>query len=507
MKLDHQKVSLKEKVGYSLGDCSVNFVFQIMLVFQLGFYTDVFGIKATAAGTILLMARIIDAFVDPLVGIMSDRTNTKWGKYRPWVLWTALPFGLFFFLAFTTPDVSEQYKIIYAGITYTLLMAIYSLNNTPYSALHGVMSSNIDERTSIGSVRFVLAMVASLIVQGFTLPLVDKLGQGDDQKGWSMAIGVLALVSIVFFIITFLSTKERITPPATQKTSIKQDIKDLRHNGPWFSMFIVTLFIFTTLSLWGGGMYYFFSYYMEPEAIFSFLKEFNLVKQLDQESSMMYNIMDAFGLLVLPDKSNAFSVGFSFFNMVGQFFTIVGVLTMSSFLAKKFGKRNTFIVCLFMTAIFTGLFFFVPSDRVDLAFSLNILKSIFYAPTIPLLWAMMGDVADYSEWKYKRRATGFVFSGIVFALKAGLGFGGALCGWIVSIYGYEPNAIQSPDAIFGIRLTASIVPSATFMVSVISLIFYVITKEFNIKMQKDLSERREQLHMANVTEVENSITI
>ncbi|ANQ52234.1 MFS transporter [Flammeovirga sp. MY04] len=503
MKIDDQKVSLKEKIGYSLGDCSVNFVFQIMLVFQLGFYTDVFGIKATAAGTILLLARVIDAFVDPVVGIMSDRTNTRWGKYRPWVLWTAIPFGLFFFLAFTTPDLTERYKVIYAGITYTLLMAIYSLNNTPYSALHGVMSSDIDERTNIGSVRFVLAMVASLIVQGFTLPLVDKLGQGDDQKGWSMAIGIFSLIAIVFFVITFLTTKERITPPPTQKTSIKQDFKDLSKNGPWFSMFIVTLFIFTTLSLWGGGMYYFFSYYMQPQAIFSFLEQFNLVQTTNSEPSLLHSLMDAFGLLALPDQSNAFSVGFSFFNMIGQFFTIVGVLTLSAPLAKRFGKRNTFIVCLFMTSVFTGLFFFVPEDKVGWAFTLNILKSVFYAPTIPLLWAMMGDVADYSEWKYKRRATGFVFSGIVFALKAGLGLGGALCGWIVSVYGYEPNMVQSTDAIFGIRLTASIVPAATFMISVISLIFYVITREFNIKMQGELSERRAKQQENEFIEVEN----
>ncbi|KXX69600.1 sugar transporter [Flammeovirga sp. SJP92] len=503
MKMNDQKVSLKEKIGYSLGDCSVNFVFQIMLVFQLGFYTDVFGIKATAAGTILLLARVIDAFVDPVVGIMSDRTNTKWGKYRPWVLWTAIPFGLFFFLAFTTPDLTERYKVIYAGITYTLLMAIYSLNNTPYSALHGVMSSDINERTNIGSVRFVLAMIASLVVQGFTLPLVDKFGQGDDQKGWSITIGIFSLVAIMFFVITFLSTKERITPPPSQKTSIKQDFNDLKKNGPWFSMFIVTLFIFTTLSLWGGGMYYFFSYYMKPEAIFSFLEQFNLIQNTSGDPSLLQKLMGTFGLLALPDKSNAFSVGFSFFNMIGQFVTIIGVLTLSAPLAKRFGKRNTFIVCLFMTAVFTGLFFFVPEDNVGLAFTLNILKSLFYAPTIPLLWAMMGDVADYSEWKYNRRATGFVFSGIVFALKAGLGLGGALCGWIVSVYGYEPNIVQSTEAIFGIRLTASLVPATTFMVSVISLIFYVITKDFNIKIQSDLLERRQLQQSASALELED----
>ncbi|MEH0153388.1 MFS transporter [Limibacter armeniacum] len=486
------KVSLSEKIGYSLGDCSVNFVFQIMLVFQLGFYTDVFGITATAAGTILLLARVIDAFVDPVVGILSDRTNTKWGKYRPWILWTAIPFGLFFFLAFTTPDLDERSKIIYAGITYTLLMTLYSFNNTPYAALHGVMSSDIKERTSIGSVRFVFAMIAAFLVQGFTLPLVSKLGQGDDAKGWSMAIGVLALISIVFFVVTFLTTKERITPPKSQQTSVKQDLNDILKNGPWKAMFVVTLFIFTTLSLWGGGTYYFFNYYIDPDAIFVFLQQFNLVETAAGTSSLWNQLLDTLGLIALQDRSNAFSVGFSFFNMVGQFVTIIGVLTLSAPLAARFGKKNVFVVCLFMTAIFTGLFFVVPSDNVGLAFTFNILKSLFYAPTIPLLWAMMGDVADYSEWKNNRRATGFVFAGVVFALKAGLGLGGALCGWVVSIFGYVPNAVQSTEAILGIRLAASIIPAITFMVSVIALLFYVITKEMNINMQAELAERREK---------------
>ncbi len=250
-----QKVSLGEKIGYSLGDGSANFVFQIMIMFQLGFYTDVFGIKAAAAGSILLISRFIDAIVDPFVGIISDRTNTRWGKYRPWLLWTAIPFCVFFWLAFTTPDMGERAKVIYAGITYTLLMSIYSFNNTPYSALGGVMSSDIKERTSINKIRFVFAMIATLVVQGLTLPMVAKLGDGNNQKGWSLTIMVLALVAFAFFIISFLSTKERITPPPGQKNSVKQDLKDIFSTKPWRAMFFVTLFIFTTLSLWGGGIY------------------------------------------------------------------------------------------------------------------------------------------------------------------------------------------------------------------------------------------------------------
>ncbi|MFA6746029.1 MAG: glycoside-pentoside-hexuronide (GPH):cation symporter, partial [Bacteroides graminisolvens] len=244
MKSSNQKVSMAEKIGYSLGDGSANLVFQMMMMFQLFFYTDVFGIKATAAGMILLVARVFDAFVDPVVGILSDRTQTRWGKYRPWVLWTAIPFALFFILAFSTPDLTERGKIIYAGVTYTLLMAIYSFNNTPYASLGGVMTSDIKQRTSISSIRFVTATIATFIVQGLTLPLVAKFGQGDAQKGWFVTITLFAAVAVVLLVITFFSAKERILPPANQKNSIKQDFKDIVSNRPWKAMFVLTLFLF-----------------------------------------------------------------------------------------------------------------------------------------------------------------------------------------------------------------------------------------------------------------------
>ena len=493
MEENSQKVSFREKLGYSFGDGSANFVFQIMIMFQLGFYTDVFGIKAGAAGTILLLARFSDAIVDPFVGIVSDRTKTRWGKYRPWIIWTAIPFSLFFWLAFTTPDLGERGKIIYAGVTYILLMAIYSFNNTPYSALGGVMSSDIKERTSITSVRFVLAMIATLAVQGFTLPLVSKLGNGDNQKGWSMTIMIFALIAMVFFAIAFLSTKERITPPPGQKNSVKQDLKDIFGTKPWRSMFFVTLFIFTTLSLWGGGIYYFFDYYMDHESIYHFLETMGLTTVGGASHGFGYSIMDAFGLIIKDDHSNVFNVGFSFFNIAGQCITILGILTLSQPLAARFGKKSVFLVGLSLTTLFTALFFIVPAKSVGLAFVINMLKCAAYAPTIPLLWAMMGDVADFSEWQHKRRATGFVFAGVVFALKAGLGLGGAICGWVVGSFGYVPNAVQSTSALLGIRLSASLIPAVTFFIAVIALFTYGITKTVNENVQAELTERRKQL--------------
>jgi len=490
MKNSSQKVSMAEKIGYSMGDGSANLIFQMMMMFQLFFYTDVFGIKATAAGMILLVARVFDAFVDPLVGILSDRTHTRWGKYRPWLLWTAIPFALFFVLAFTTPDFSERGKIIYAGITYTLLMSIYSFNNTPYSSLGGVMTSNIKERTSISSVRFVTATIATFVVQGLTLPLVSKFGHGNVQKGWSSTIILFSIIAIVLLVITFFSTKERIIPPPNQKTSIKQDFKDIIGNRPWKAMFVLTLFLFITLAMWGSSMSYYFNYFVDKTALFDFLQNFGLVTVDGESYGLLHNFLNAFGLIALQDHSNVFAVGFSLFNMIGQLVTLAGVIFLSGYLSNIFGKRNVFIICLALTGFFTSLFFFVAPTSIELIFIINLLKSIAYAPTIPLLWAMMGDVADHSEWMNSRRATGFVFAGIVFALKAGLGIGGAICGGIVDSFGFIPNVVQTDSAIVGIKITSSIIPAITFFVGVITLFFYPISKKLNEKIQFELSERR-----------------
>lgn len=484
-----QKVSFGEKVGYSLGDGTANLIFQMMMMFQLFFYTDVFGIKATAAGMILLFARFFDAFVDPLVGILSDRTNTKWGKYRPWLLWTAIPFAVFFVLAFTTPDLSERGKIIYAGITYTLLMSIYSFNNTPYSSLGGVMTSDIKERTSISSIRFVTATIASFIVQGLTLPLVTKFGgSSNSSSGWLWTIILFASIGVILMFITFFTTKERIAPPPNQKTSIKQDFKDILSSRPWKAMFLLTLFLFTTLAMWGSSMSYYFNYVVDKQALFVFLEKIGLT---GNPGSLGFwgSILDAFGLIVYSSE-NVFAVGFSLFNMIGQIIQLLGVIFLSGFLAGIFGKRNVFIICLTLTALFTGMFFWVSPSNIENIFVLNILKSLAYAPTVPLLWAMMGDVADHSEWMNNRRATGFVFAGIVFALKAGLGLGGAICGTIIDSFGFVANTVQSSSAITGIKLTSGIIPGITFFIGVITLFFYPITKKKNEKIQAELSERR-----------------
>ncbi len=483
------KLAVREKLGYGLGDGAANFVFQTMLILQLPFYTDVFGIGAVAAGILLLVGRFWDAFFDPFVGIMSDRTETKWGKFRPWVLFTAVPFALVFFLAFTTPHFGSTGKVVYAYITYILLMAFYSMNNTPYAALNGVMTGDVNERTSLSSFRFFCTMTVALLVQGLTLPLVDKFGQGDAQRGWSITIGVYAIVMVLFFVITFFSARERVKPNPKQKSSPRKDLLGLFKTGPWVSMFIATLFIFITLAMWGSGMFYYFTYYVDKNSLFSFLQSMGLGKVVSGTGGIWYGILNMFGLIVSKDGSNTAAVGFSLFNIAGSLMNIIGVL-FSTALAARFGKKAVFAIGLFVTTLFTALFITLPADAIVPAFVLNILRSLAYGPTIPLLWAMMADVADYSEWKTNRRATGLVFAGIVFGLKAGLGLGGAIAGWILAAYNYVPNAVQSSKALFGIRMTASIYPAIAFLAGVVAILFYGIGKKLNLQIQDELEERR-----------------
>lgn len=487
------RLPLLEKIGYGFGDASANFVFQIMVMFQVGFYTDVFGITAAAAGTLLLVGRFWDAIFDPIMGVIADRTETRWGKFRPWLLWTAIPFALLFWLTFTTPDFSVGGKLVYAYVTYILLMTVYSMNNTPYSALNGVMTGDVNERTSLSSWRFIFAQIATILIQGFLLLIVASLGHGSAQQGWSRAIGLLSLLSIAFFIITFISVRERIKPNPEQRASFKEDINGLLHNGPWLSMFVLTLFLFITLALWGSAMYYYFSYFISKEHLFTFLSGLGMAAVPAADGLVQLNgmqkVLDAMGLLAKADLSNVAIIGFSLFNMIGTILSLIGIV-LSKRLTIIFSKKSVFLTGLVLTALFTFGFFLLPPTAVGATFIMNIFKSLAYSFTIPLLWAMMADVADYSEWKTARRSTAFIFAGIVFALKAGLGFGGAICGWLLSLYGYIPNAAQHQQALAGIRMTASVYPGITFLIAAAGLAFYGISKPLSLKIQDELAERR-----------------
>jgi Na+/melibiose symporter-like transporter len=465
-----QRLSVIEKAGYGLGDTAANFIFQTMVMFQLAFYTDTFGITAAAAGTLLVVVRVWDAIFDPIMGIVADRTNTRWGKFRPWVLWTAVPFGVMGFLTFMTPDFGPSGKLIYAYVTYIALMMVYSANNLPYSALSGVMTGDLAERTSLSSYRFVFAMIAQLIIQGLALPMVQYFGQGDSARGYQYTMGIFSTLAVVLFFVTFSVTRERIQPPPNQKAPVSQHFADLLANGPWLAMFVLTLVLFITLSMRGSVVPYYFTYYADKASL--------------------AGLLGAFGISA-ADDSSIVSIGFSVFNVLGTVATIVAIF-FSKRLAVRFGKRNVFVAGLAGTVLFTAVFALIPPQAAALMFVSEILRQFAYGFTIPLLWAMMADVADFSEWKTGRRATAIVFSAIVFALKAGLGFGGAITGYVLSAYGYVPNVAQGPGALDGIRYTMSLFPALTFAICAIVLLFYSIDKRTEIEMTDALAARRRQ---------------
>ena len=306
--LSSEKVSLGEKLGYSLGDAAANLVFQMMMIFQLKFYTDVFGLDGAVAGSVLMIASISAIIVDPTVGILTDRTSTRWGKFRPWVLWTAIPFCLFYVLAFYNPGIEDKGMVAtYATISYVLLMTVYSFNNVPYTSLGGVMTSVIRERTSITTIRFVVVTIAQFIVQGLTLPLVSQFSKGSTlQHGWTCTIALFACVAFIFFIITFLVSKERIQPPPRQKMSIKEDVKNTVSSISWNAMALLTFAIFITLAMWGSAMNFYFQYNVDQKSLYDFLSHFVTIRQED-----------------------AYSIGFSAFNMMGAIVQFIGVICFS----------------------------------------------------------------------------------------------------------------------------------------------------------------------------------
>ena len=488
------KLAIKEKLGYACGDVATNFFFQSMILYQTRFYTDTAGLSAVAVGTMFLVLRLADAVFDPVIGALSDRTQTRWGKFRPWILATAIPFGLIFWLVYVTPDFGPHAKLVYAYFTYTLVMMMYSANNTPYSALMAVMTPDASERSSVAGYRFVGALIGQFIIQALPLPLVAKLGQGNSAKGWAMTMAIFGCLIVILNLITFASTRERLQPPAGQKSSLRADLKDVFTCWPWLVMFILTLLVFTTLVVRGSSLNYFFSYYMDQGKLREFLGNFGLAGQGAVSGGRV--LLDSLGLLVKPDGSNAAAVGFSLFFVLGSLVQIVGIL-FSKPLADRFGKKTVFIAGMGVTILATVLVFFISPTAVGPLFWLNILWALGWGPTVPLLWVMIADVADYSEWKNFRRATGFMFAGILFALKAGLSIGGALSAWLINAYGYVPNVAQGERALTGIRLGASVYPAAFFVLGLVCLIIYPIGKSLNLRMQNELTERRKQYSAAN----------
>ncbi|MHC0442562.1 MFS transporter [Flavobacterium sp. 3-210] len=481
-----EKLSVIEKIGYGLGDFAANLIFQTLLTFLAFFYTDVYKIPAGTASIIIFIGGFIGAFFNIIMGIIADRTQSHWGKFRPWILWTALPFGIGSVLTFLTPNFSETGKIVYTLLTYFFLVLIYSANNLPYVALSGVLTGDMKERNSLSSYRFVAVLIAQFVIQSLLLPLVLIFGHGDKAVGFKNTMILFAIIGTICLLITFFTTKERIIPSKNQESSVKQDFLDLCKNGPWLVMVLVTILVFITLSLKGGMYVFYFKYYLDPTAQTVFLNDIGFTSFIEKLNIFLINM----GFVDFQWPTDVPTSAFSLFNAGGIIFMIIGIIFSKS-LADLFGKRNIYIAFIFLSAISLLLFNFYSRTAIKMVFITQLVHGFLYGITIPLLWAMIADVADYSEWKNNRRATATVFSAMLLGLKIGISIGGALGAAFLSKYGYVAEEInQVPAAVEGIKLSVSIYPGFIFIISAVLLCYYVIDKKMEIQIETDLKERR-----------------
>jgi glycoside/pentoside/hexuronide:cation symporter, GPH family len=458
-----QKLSLKEKIGFGFGDAASSMFWKLFSMYLMFFYTDIFGIPAVVVGTMFLVTRIWDAAFDPFVGILGDRTETRWGKFRPYLLWMAIPFGIIGVLTFTTPALSVSGKILYAYITYSLMMMVYSMINVPYASLMGVMTSDGKERTTLATFRFIFAFAGSLLVLAAAEPLVDilsKLGNGgvNLQRGWQLAVGVFAIVAIILFGLTFLWTRERIKP-VTEKTSLKHDLKDLLNNYPWFILLGAGIAAIFFNSIRDGAAIYYFKYYIQSQSAFT---------------------IQAFKLTITLS---------SLYFVLGQAANIVGVV-LAKPVSDRIGKKNTFLGAMLFATVFSFGFYWLDRNSVALVFVFQFLISMSAGIIFPLVWSMYADAADYSEWKTGRRATGLVFSASSMSQKFGWTIGGALAGWLLGYYGFKANVAQTSDTQTGIRLMLSFYPALGTLVGAGFMFVYPLKESFMEKIEGELAARR-----------------
>ncbi len=448
LKSDQERVGWIERIGYAGGDLGFCLYWNTFSVFLLIFYTDTFGITAAAAGTMLLVTRTWDNFVDPLMGMASDRTRSRFGRFRPWLLWMCIPFAVSGVLAFTAPDLSATGKLIYAYVTVSLLMLFYTMLNVPYAALLGVITNQGEERTRLSSFRFVGAFSGNLVVQGTLLQLVKLLGHGNKHVGYPLALAVYGCIAVSLFLFTFGSTRERVQTLERHKSSMKTDLGDLGRNKPWLVLAAVNIMFQVWVGIKLAGQVYFFKYVVGSE---------------DMASSWM---------------------------VAGTVFSLLGVVSAPWALRLLGGKRSTYIwLSLLNAACCAALFFAGPHDYV-LIYGSQILGSFVAGPLNPITWAMFADTADYGEWRFGRRSTGLVFSAGSFAQKQGAVLGAAVAGWLLTFYGYRPNVVQLPSAVFGIRMMVSLLPAVASLVTAGVALLYGLDATMEKTIGIELKERR-----------------
>ena len=457
------KLNLKEKISYGFGDFASSTFWTLFSMFLLFFYTDVFGITAAAAGTMFLVARLWDTANDPIMGMICDRTKTRWGKFRPYLLFGALPFTIIGILTFTTPDLGPTGKLIYAYITYTLMMMVYTAVNVPYASLLGVMTKDTDERTSLASFRFIGGFSAGLMVTATANYLVEYFKTtGDLASAYQKTVAIYAIIAGVFFVLTFMGTKERLDPEEVESSTLKEDLSDLIKNKPWFIMLGAAIAVLVFNSLRGAAILFYFKYFIGDQTI-------------------LY-----FGEVTQGALASAFMSS-------GYATSLIGV-ALAIPVATRIGKKNTFMLSGIICAVLCTLFFFLPPEQIELIFLINILIGISSAIVFPLIWAMYGDVSDYSELKTGHRATGLIFSSSSMSQKLGWTIGGAISGWILAAYGFVANEAQTPESIMGIRLMISIFAAIGALISVAIMYYYPLTEKY---MKEEVAIKLEEARAKN----------
>jgi len=439
-------LSWTERLGYGLGDAGFNFYWALIGGYLAAFYTDTLGLSAAVAAAVIFWAKVVDAFTDPIMGAIADRTKTKWGKFRPYLVWGSIPMAFAGVLAFTVPDLSIQQRAIWAFITYSLMMLCYTILSTPYSSLSGVLTGNVKERNLLVSVRFIFAFGASALIGKFTPELINVLGAADEELGWQLTVALYGTIATVIFFITFLTTKERVAPSPEQKSNPLQDIKELLTNRAWIILFALALILMITVTLRAGSAFYYFKYYVGREDLVGDYLFWQAIAMLA-------------GCLVSP------------------------------FLMNAFDKKKLLLVLLIVMSVLSIGFYFVSKESIVLMFVLNILISMASGPMSPLTWSMYADAADYNEWKTGNRATAMTFSAATFSQKLGSAIGSAAMLGLLSYLGYQANSAQNDASLEGINFLQTALPGFFVVIAVIVVLFYNLSNDKLEQIEHDLDQR------------------
>jgi GPH family glycoside/pentoside/hexuronide:cation symporter len=451
----NDRLPAREYIGYALGDTASNFFFQSFNIFLTYYYVDVWGIPATALLWMMPIVRLIGALDDPIMGLVADRTRTRWGKFRPYLLWGAIPYGICGYLVFAGPGLGSGGRLAYAYVTYALMLTSYTVINVPYSSLLGVISPSSRTRTVASSFRFVGAFAGALLISLFVRPLVKHLGAGNEMDGFRRTMAIFAIASVLMFWITFASTRERVTPPPGQETNVWEELRELFRNWPWVMLLITSVFSTSFVALRSGSTLFYFKYVVGD---------------------------DGRAILLGLDRSTVFLT-------TGSLGLVLGTACLGP-IARRIDKKYYAAALSAITGLCFVSFFILPKDRFGLQLALNALAQFCAGPTSALTWALYGDVADYGEWKFGRRSTGLVYSASLFAIKTGILVGGFLLPLFLDHFGFVRNAVQTATALLGITLAFSIAPGLFAFLKAGALLIYPLDQKRVDEIEVALAARR-----------------